>query len=398
MAHTFDPVREAEEFREQLGSDKRRLMFFFGAGTSQAVGLDGIVQLTANISGDLTGTNKAHYDRLRGALKNANVESILSNIRLHREIIAQGETASGGFKGDEAGDLDRAICAAIYKRVTITPPKGFNCHADFASWLNSIERSKPVEIFSTNYDLLFERGMEIAEVPFFDGFVGGVEPYFSDAAVDFANEQNQRIPRGWVRFWKMHGSVGWKAKDEDITGTRKVIRVPLVEPGKSDDIMVFPSQDKYKDSRKLPFISLQDRLRRATGTGEGLLVVAGYSFSDEHINDIIFSNLRANNRFSVTVLLFDKLSSANIKEKLLKPAKGIRNLTVYAPDGALVGGIEGTWSEPTKKPDGTDKWPFWDDAKKEFTLGNFACLPGFLREFLGARPLAVKAPDTGAAS
>jgi len=396
MTHSFDPVREAEEFREQLGSDRRRLMFFFGAGTSQAVGLEGIVQLTKSISAELKGNDKGHYDRLLKK-EGANVETILSTVRLYREIIDGGEETAGGFKGKEAEDLDRAICAAIYRKVTITPPKGFSFHAEFAGWLNSIERSKPVEIFSTNYDLLFERGLEIAEVPYFDGFVGAVEPYFSDAAVDFTNEQSHKIPRSWLRLWKIHGSVGWKAKVEEFTGAKKVIRVPLVAPDKTDDIMIFPSREKYTDSRKLPFIALQDRLRRATGTGEGLLVVAGYSFSDEHINDIIFSNLRANNRFSATVLLFDQLSGADIKEKLLKPAKGLRNLTVYAPDGALVGGVQGTWSEPTKKPDGSDKWPFWDEEKKQFTLGDFACLPKFLREFLGARPLAA-APDAGGAA
>jgi hypothetical protein len=36
MTVTHDPVREAEELREQLGSDRRRLIVFFGAGILNA--------------------------------------------------------------------------------------------------------------------------------------------------------------------------------------------------------------------------------------------------------------------------------------------------------------------------------------------------------------------------
>lgn len=42
----FDPLREANELRSQLASEKRRLAFLFGAGTSQSVGLDGLAGLT----------------------------------------------------------------------------------------------------------------------------------------------------------------------------------------------------------------------------------------------------------------------------------------------------------------------------------------------------------------
>lgn len=297
------------------------------------------------------------------------------------------ETRSDGLKGVEAEELDRAICVAIYNHVKIDPPKGFKLHAEFAAWLSSIQRAKPAEIFTTNYDLLIERGLEIAQVPYFDGFIGTVNPYFSDAASDLANEAHSGIPASWVRFWKLHGSIGWRSSTEVVTGTKRVIRVPLMAPSATDDLMIFPSREKYSDSRRLPFIALHNRLRRLTGTGECLLLVAGYSFSDQHINDIIFGNLRANNRFSATVLLFDSLKKKEIQQNLITPAHGIRNLTVYAPDMALIGGVLADWAKPGKPPATATKWPFWDDGANQFTLGDFSNLPTFLREFIGARPL-----------
>ena len=340
MTTTFDPVREAEELREQLGSDRRRLLVFFGAGTSQAVGIDGVVQLTKNVASDLKGDQRAHYDRLLSQSgTGAHVEHVLNRVRLCREMIGDSKTVEAdGIKGEDATKLDRAICSAIYDRVKVDPPKGFQLHAEFAAWLSSIQRTKPVEIFTTNYDLLIERGLEIAMVPYFDGFVGTVNPYFSDAAADFKddNDNQVHIPRSWARLWKIHGSIGWRAATEVVTGTKKILRLPLVPPTTNDDLMIFPSREKYLDSRRLPFVALQDRLRRLTASGECLLLIAGYSFGDQHINDIIFGNLRSNNRFSATVLSFDPLKTLGIEENLIKPAQGIRNLTVYGPDIELL--------------------------------------------------------------
>jgi hypothetical protein len=389
MTVTHDPVREAEELREQLGSDRRRLLIFFGAGTSQAVGIDGAVQLTKNIESDLPDPHKARYARLlTQAGPGANLEHVLDRVRLCREMIgASASIEADGLKGTEAAELDRAICNAIYARVKIDPPKGFQLHAEFAAWLSSVQRAKPAEIFTTNYDLLIERGLEIAQVPYFDGFLGTVYPYFSDAASDLSNESHAGIPVSWVRFWKIHGSIGWKTATEAITGAKRVIRVPLTVPATTDDLMIFPSREKYSDSRRLPFIALHDRLRRLTASGECLLLIAGYSFSDQHINDILFGNLRANNRFSATVLLFDSLKKKEIQQNLVTPAQGIRNLTVYSPDMALIGGVEAPWCKPAKPTGTSAKWPFWDDSTNQFTLGDFSNLPAFLKEFIGARPL-----------
>ena len=251
MTTTFDPVREAEELREQLGSDRRRLIVLFGAGTSQAVGLDGVQQLTQEVHTLLEPKYQLQYDSfLKRAGANSHIEHVLNRVRLCREMVGEDKMAEAdGLKGDEAKELDRAICKAIYQRISIEPKKGYQLHAEFAAWLSSIQRSKPVEIFSTNYDLLIERGLEIALVPFFDGFMGAVNPYFSDAAADFKdNSDNQsQIPKSWARVWKIHGSIGWRIATEAITGTKKVLRLPLIPPGTDDDLMIFPSRDKYSE-------------------------------------------------------------------------------------------------------------------------------------------------------
>ncbi len=63
-----------------------------------------------------------------------------------------------------------------------------------------------MEIFTTNYDLLFEQALERTRVPFFDGFSGASEPFFDPSSV-----ASNDLPARWTRLWKLHGSLGWAA-------------------------------------------------------------------------------------------------------------------------------------------------------------------------------------------
>src|SRR5215213_8204066 len=387
----FDPLREAAEFRSQLSSDKRRLAFFFGAGISQAVGIPGLLSLTSLVKEGLDHDQCAHYDRLLARDKKGTLETVLNRVRLCREMLGSDTIGEvDGLSAADAASLDRAICRAIRARVGVLPPKGLMAHYIFAHWVKTINRAFPLEIFTTNYDLLLEMAMESAETPFFDGFIGSVSPFFRATTIDadFGGIPIPTVPRDWVRLWKLHGSIGWVLIKDSLTGSERIVRRGNFRPDEADELMVFPSRQKYADSRRLPFLAYQDRFRRLLASGEALLVICGYSFADEHLNEIIFQALRSNSRLAVTVLCFDPLSSEGLEENLLRPTEGITNLTIYGPDAAVVGTSRATWSAPSEKPrDGIVDWPFWKYQDDMFTLGNFNSFVDFLRLFLGGRGL-----------
>src|SRR5690606_13421839 len=88
--------------------------------------------------------------------------------------------------------------------------------SDFANWIGQAERKYPIEIFTTNYDLLFELGLEHKEIPYYDGFCGSFRPFFNPESVeDFSFLAKQ------TKLWKIHGSLGWHF-DKD---TEKILRV-----------------------------------------------------------------------------------------------------------------------------------------------------------------------------
>src|SRR5688572_15097810 len=121
----FDPLREANELRGQLASEKRRLAFLFGAGTSQAVGLDGLAKLTAGVAADLEKDDASTYERLLALDSPGNLESVLNRLRLCRELVGTDATRTiDGVTGKVALHLEQLICRSVHQRVGIEPPGG----------------------------------------------------------------------------------------------------------------------------------------------------------------------------------------------------------------------------------------------------------------------------------
>ena len=167
-------------------------------------------------------------------------------------------------------------------------------HHALARWLGRVARQRPIEIFTTNYDLLIERALEDSQIPLFDGFVGAFRPFFSPEAL---TRIDAAPGPAWTRLWKIHGSVNWQWLD--VGGARRIVRTQPTLSGE----LILPSYRKYDESRKQPYIAFLDRLGRFLSQDDALLIAAGYSFGDEHINDVIFQALGQPSRTHVIALL-----------------------------------------------------------------------------------------------
>ncbi len=137
-----------------------------------------------------------------------------------------------------------------------------------------------------------------------------------------------------------------------------------------------------------------DRFSRVlTAREDTLLVTTGFSFSDEHLNAVIFDALETHARLHVVVLQHSEPSEDH---ELLKRAIRHPNLLLYGPQQATVGGITAPWrlAEPVdeRTADLLDI-PFDSDAKSDeseiadtgrFRLGDFHWLGRFLDRMTGA--------------
>jgi len=239
------------------------------------------------------------------------------------------------------------------------------------------------EIFTTNYDLIIEKSLEENRMPYFDGFVGSNEPFFWQESIDTFVEKFD-LTQNWTRLWKLHGSLNWFWKKDKKTDNLKIIRVGKAIDSITDgnELVVYPSKEKYDSSRKQPFIAYFDRLTRYLLNGELLFVFTGYSFSDQHINEIVFSSLRQNNRLSVIVFFFQDAEVEN----LYKLSSSYLNLSVFGPTKGIVNGTIGLWNfnEDDVKPN-EEINDFWDKTKSSFILGDFNKLVNFFVENSGKK-------------
>ncbi|EBS8327150.1 SIR2 family protein, partial [Salmonella enterica] len=161
-----------------------------GAGTSCALGLPNISQLTVQVENALTGLLLDFFNVIETDLskpgKTISIEDILNQIRRIREITEErSDREFLGISGVNVRNLDVEICKNIYNLIpdkeagaNLTVPK------KFFAWLNMQNRDFSKEIFTTNYDLVIEKSLEAIRAPYFDGFVGSYEPLFWQESVE----------------------------------------------------------------------------------------------------------------------------------------------------------------------------------------------------------------------
>jgi hypothetical protein len=374
---TTDPINTALELREQIATHERRVGFFLGAGASIAAGLPGLDQLTRTVASELTGNLKDLFETTQKSLdKSATVEDFLDRLRLLRDLLSKDSSKSfEGITGGQAKELEAAICQVIQRTVSSPDPAKMGAHDALASWIVHVRRDQPVEIFTTNYDLVIEMAFEKHEVPYFDGFVGTVRPFFVPECVEAdGTKQTEDFypPRSWTRLWKLHGSVGWQLEKQG-SGSERIVRVGLVPLGPETELVIYPSREKYMASRKLPFLSYMDRLREVISRGEYLLFIVGYSFRDQHLNEILRQGLRSNTRLAINAF-----THGDPTPELLALAEAHRNMSIFGPRSVCIRGMQSTWTPPQRKKRPDEEWPFWDENENRFRLGDFSMFGKYL--------------------
>lgn len=377
----LDVVKEIRELKTQLAYS-RKIGFFFGAGTSCTLNLPTIAKLTADVEKALTGDLLKNFgvirDDLKAAIKDVNIEDILNQIRRIREITNDKiDRTYLAVSGEAAKDLDKTVCKCIYNIITAGEEKAdLTTPIRFFAWLNILNREHTKEIFTTNYDLIVERSLEASRIPYFDGFVGAFEPFFCQESIEQVAGPSD-ITRNWIRLWKIHGSLSWFWKLDSVNKSQKIVRVGKFDKASLTDqeLVIYPSKEKYDSSRKQPFVAYFDKLQSYLLDGELLFMFSGYSFSDQHINDIVFNCLRQNKRL-FCVVLFYKDSEV---EALHKLPLSYMNLNVFGPTKAIVNGTLYEWGfkkDGLKEHENVES--YFDEKSNKFKLGDFAELVNFL--------------------
>lgn len=154
-----------------------------------------------------------------------------------------------------------------------------------------------LNIFTTNYDLYSERAMDDLGIHYVNGFTGGIQKFFNPAIFNYALAEKMDLSQSkwsvidnFFYLYKLHGSVNWIENNTDNKLFKvKEIQDPTLEKLKNEKtIMIHPTPLKYNVSLGSPYSDLFREFQRKLMSNNNILVTIGYSFSDEHINNLIF--------------------------------------------------------------------------------------------------------------
>lgn len=282
--------------------------WLLGAGISKDAGLPLMMDLTAQVFKRADG--KAHAAVLN-AMKaelppGAHIEHMLSQLgdymAIAKRVVTKTVTFAGAAYGLDnlegaheaiTGDIAEVIRwgyisayegAAEIVGSPENPIVSVEHHFNFVKALfekrqaGLREPRRPVHFFTTNYDTLLEDAISLGRYPCWDGFSGG--------AVAFREHRFGRgVPNEGLRakLIKLHGSIDWiMGEDGDVWRVRNNDKYP----SRKGRVFIHPQSTKYVATQKDPFAAQFSMLRELIGSNSELvLVVCGYSFGDEHINE-----------------------------------------------------------------------------------------------------------------
>jgi len=190
----------------------------------------------------------------------------------------------------------------IYKDDEQLKRNRYHYHESFVKKLlqrpNNLKR---VNLFTTNYDMAFDYALDNLGVHYINGFMGVHNRCFRPEVYDYdlyypGQSVIGKVHRAEkvIKYFKIHGSLSWLATQPSINNTYGIKEIPLndeFKPDKNREIMIYPCVSKKSFTLDLPYSELFRQFAQAINQPQSVLFCIGYSFYDEHINDIIHQAL-----------------------------------------------------------------------------------------------------------
>lgn len=197
-------------------------------------------------------------------------------------------------------------------------------------------------IFTSNYDLAFEYAFDKLGVHYIDGFAGFHKRTFKPETFEYdifypgstTSGKVQRIEKV-VRYFKLHGSLSWIFSDKrdpnNIYGIEEKPLELIDSLKQKGEIIIYPSAVKKSFTLDLPYSELFRHFASTINQSQSVLITVGYSFGDEHFNDIIYQAL-ANPTFTLIIVDY-----AGTKNEYIESIKQLNDPRIIILEGDFFG-------------------------------------------------------------
>jgi len=363
--------RATSEIRSILARylQSQNISFLLGNGCSMYAGSKSI-----NNSADKEGLIDSAIDELKQILpdnagawetfKDKKIEEVLNNLAHTRkcyEILkcSKEKDTSANDTLKKLDDLILEFKTEFLKRYVFTIDYNSNeFHKLFLKKVIARDTNKSkVNIFTLNYDLLIEKTAEELGILVNNGFMGFTVRKFDPMVynIDYhvkVPESNRPIPLNKsINLFKLHGSISWFESEEALPykviekqprfekGDNGAMFIKLENDKERPDYVIYPTYSKVRQSFDTPYSELFRQFTNILNLRNSTLFVIGYSFSDEHVNNII-GNALSNPNFNLVVFSYDDISanSSEFFNNLVERSKTDSRITLFA--GPLLGSFE----------------------------------------------------------
>lgn len=239
---------------------------------------------------------------------NNDIEGLLSFVILYEKL--NGTIKNGGDNLREK--LETKIASACSLNLQSQAP-----HRDFLNKITARKPSDPrIQLFTTNYDLLFESAANQGGFVVVDGFSFTHPRKFSGRYfdLDIVNREKTRIKQEEsfiskvLHLYKLHGSLNWFKEGSDI----------IQQDNPTRPLIIYPANEKYESSYEQPYFEMMSRFQQALRKENTLLIVIGFGFQDKHIQNAIIEAVDQNPSFQLLIVNYSGSDDDGIDTKLLK--------------------------------------------------------------------------------
>ena len=163
-------------------------------------------------------------------------------------------------------------------------------------------------VFTTNNDLFNEKALDTLNINYNNGFGGGLEKVFNPARFHYTfskkidtNLEKFEPLENMVYLYKLHGSISWVEQEGNSLFNIQEISIKGGQPRRKSRVLIYPTPLKQSQSLGTPYADLIREFQNKLAQPNSVIFVIGYSFSDEHLNNIIYQALASNSSISVVI-------------------------------------------------------------------------------------------------
>jgi len=177
-----------------------------------------------------------------------------------------------------------------------------------------------VNVFTTNNDLFNEKALDNLNINYNNGFGGGHEKVFNPARFRYTfskridpNLEKFEPIENMVYLYKLHGSISWLEKEgNSLFNIQEIPITGGIPKAGGNHVLIYPTPLKQNQSLGSPYSDLIREFQTKLALPNSVLFIIGYSFSDEHLNNIIYQTLASNS--SISIVIFGKYADAPLSK------------------------------------------------------------------------------------